>query len=602
MKFISSFRITGICLLIGFLTVITAPWVYSQSLDFNNINQGITSSIIIAQSSEEPEASVTDENGDKTTEEEEEKSSEEVEEADVLLDGKTVFTIKSALGDVSPENRAKATMERLEEVAQNSAILPEEINSTNLKDLELIQADDLIITAFSEEDAEAENMPLSQLVDERLEQIITAITEYRESRTQESILWGTIKAVIATIIAFITLYLFNKILPSIFNRIRAWQRERLDSVEFQGLQFISGRQVAKFISFVFTLIRVFLVFLVFYIYIPLVLSYFPWTQSIGVKLLNGFWGAINLVFGGIIAYLPNLFIIAAIGILAYYSIRFADFFFKAVQQERIRINGFYPEWAKPTYNLTVFFIIALAGVLIFPYLPASSSAGFQGISIFAGALFTLGSTAIIGNIVSGIVLIYTRAFQLEDVITVNDKTGRVVEKTMLTTRIMTPDNEVITIPNATLLVSDITNYTASIRDRKQPLVLKTTITLGYDVPWRKVHQVLIDAAKESEGILQTPEPFVLQTSLDDFYVAYTIKAFTNTPEKMALIYSALHQSIQDKCNEADIEILSPHYRAVRDGHQITIPENYLPEDYQAPGFRFESLGNILKKNNDHQDQ
>lgn len=602
MKFISSFRITGICLLIGFLTVITAPWVYSQSLDFNNINQGITSSIIIAQSSEEPEASVTDENGDKTTEEEEEKSSEEVEEADVLLDGKTVFTIKSALGDVSPENRAKTTMERLEKVAQNFAILTEEIQSTNLEELELIQAEVITITAFGKADAEAENMPLSQLVDERLEQIITAITEYRESRTQESILWGTIKAVIATIIAFITLYLFNKILPSIFNRIRAWQRERLDSVEFQGLQFISGRQVAQFISFVFTLIRVFLVFLVFYIYIPLVLSYFPWTQSIGVKLLNGFWGAINLVFGGIISYLPNLFIIAAIGILAYYSIRFADFFFKAVQQERIRINGFYPEWAKPTYNLTVFFIIALAGVLIFPYLPASSSAGFQGISIFAGALFTLGSTAIIGNIVSGIVLIYTRAFQLEDVITVNDKTGRVVEKTMLTTRIMTPDNEVITIPNATLLVSDITNYTASIRDRKQPLVLKTTITLGYDVPWRKVHQVLIDAAKESEGILQTPKPFVLQTSLDDFYVAYTIKAFTNTPEKMALIYSALHQSIQDKCNEADIEILSPHYRAVRDGHQITIPENYLPEDYQAPGFRFESLGNILKKNNDHQDQ
>ena len=55
---------------------------------------------------------------------------------------------------------------------------------------------------------------------------------------------------------------------------------------------------------------------------------------------------------------------------------------------------------------------------------------------------------------------------------------------------------------------------------------------------------------------------------------------------MGLIYSQLHQNIQDKCNESDIEILSPHYSAIRDGHQITIPANYLPEDYQAPGFRF----------------
>ncbi|MDJ0659003.1 MAG: mechanosensitive ion channel family protein [Crocosphaera sp.] len=603
MKLFSSFRITLICLLMGFLTVVIVPKSLSQPLIFDALNQQTASSIIIAQASEETETSTTDE-GDKKTTEETENKDEEVEEADVLLDGKTVFTIKSNLGDVSPKDRAKETMDRLEKVAQNLEMSPEEINLKNLKGLELIQADDIVITSFAEEDVEAENaedLSLSELVNERRNQIIDAIIDYRESRTKESILWGILKAVIATIVALITLFLFNKILPTIFNRLRAWQRQRLESVEFQGLQFISGRQVAQFISFIFTLIRIFLVFLVFYIYIPLVLSYFPWTKPIGNKLLSYFWETINLVFGGIISYIPNLFIIGVIGIISYYCIRFSHIFFNAIGRERIRINGFYPEWAEPTYNLTMFFIIGLAGVLIFPYLPASNSAGFQGISIFVGALFTLGSTAIVGNIVSGIVLIYTRAFQLEDVITVNDKTGRVIEKTMLTTRIMTPDNEVITIPNASLLVSDITNYTASIRDRQQPLVLKTTITLGYDVPWRKVHEVLIEAAKNSEGILQNPEPFVLQTSLDDFYVAYTIKAFTNAPEKMGLTYSKLHQSIQDKCNEADIEILSPHYRAVRDGHQITIPENYLPDDYTAPGFRFESLGNLIKKNEKNND-
>ncbi|MDJ0582617.1 mechanosensitive ion channel family protein [Crocosphaera sp.] len=587
------FRITIIGLIVSFLTVIIVPSFHSYTLAFNYLSYTITpsSSIIVAQSSEKDE---------EKTAEEEEKNAEEVEEADVLVDGKAIFTIKTFLGELSPEVRAKTAMSNLEDVAQNTAISPEEIKIVNVKELGLIQGGDTIIITFAEEDAEAENLTFLEFVNDRLEDIETAIIDYRKARTKTSIFQGVIKAIIATIIAIFSLYLLRKVLPSLFDRMRAWQRERLESVEFQGLQFISGRQVAQFISFLFTVTRIFLVFLVFYIYVPLVLSYFPWTQPIGIKLLTNFWDTINLVISGILSYLPNLFIIVVIGMIAYYSIRFAHIFFNAIGDERIRINGFYPEWAEPTYNLIMFFIVGLAGVLIFPYLPASNSAGFQGISIFAGALFTLGSTAIVGNIVSGIVLIYTRSFQVGDVITANDKTGRVLEKSMLTTRIMTPDNEVITIPNATLLASDITNYTASIRDQKRPLVLKTTVTLGYDVPWRKVHEVLINAAKDSEGILENPEPFVLQTSLDDFYVAYTIKAFTNIPEKMALTYSTLHQSIQDKCNEADIEILSPHYSAIRDGHQITIPENYLPSDYQAPRFRVESLGGVPKKNNHNQ--
>ncbi|MGK7942274.1 MAG: mechanosensitive ion channel family protein [Crocosphaera sp.] len=586
----SSLKTIIICLLIGFLTVIIAPWSHGQDILFKTIDTQPKSSIIVAQNSN----SETSEEKETATEETEKSSEDEVKEAPVLVDGKEIFTIKSKLGELSPEVRANEIKNKLEEVAQNYSIVPDDIKVVNVEPLQFIQAKNIIIAAFGEGDGEAENLPLSQLVIERVDQIKQGIIDYRESRTKTSISWGIIKTIIATIVAVICLYLLNKVLPNIFNKVRRWQRQRLESVEFQGLQFISGRQVAKCISFLFTLIRIFLIFLVFYIYLPLILSYFPWTQPIGIKILSYFWNSINLVFSGIISYLPNVFIIAIIAIIAYYLIRFSKILFNAIGEERIVFNGFYPEWAEPTYNLVIFLIIALAAVLIFPYLPASNSAGFQGISIFAGALFTLGSTAIVGNIVSGIVLIYTRAFQLGDVINANDKTGRVVEKSMLTTRIMTPDNEVITIPNATLLASDITNYTASIRDQQQPLVLKTTVTLGYDVPWRKVHETLINAAKDSEGILQDPEPFVLQTSLDDFYVAYTLKAFTNSPEKMGFIYSKLHQSIQDKCNEADIEILSPHYSAVRDGHQITIPENYLPDDYNAPGFRIESLNSLLK--------
>ena len=322
------FRITIVGLIVSCLTVIIAPSFDSYSLEFNYLSHSITpsSSIILAQSSKKSEESLTEEDGEKTTEEAE-KDSVEVQEADVLVDGKAIFTIKTSLGELSPESRAKTAMSNLEDVAQNNAITPEQIRIVNLKELGLVQADDTIIITFAEEDAEAESLTFSEFLNKRREEIENAIIDYRKARTKTSISQGIGKAIIATIIAILSLYLLKKVLPSIFDRLRAWQRERLDSVEFQGLQFISGRQVAQFISFLFTVTRIFLVFLVFYIYLPLVLSYFPWTQPIGIKLLSNFWDSINLVISGILSYIPNLFIIAVIGLIAYYSIRFARIFF-----------------------------------------------------------------------------------------------------------------------------------------------------------------------------------------------------------------------------------------------------------------------------------
>ena len=241
--------------------------------------------------------------------------------------------------------------------------------------------------------------------------------------------------------------------------------------------------------------------------------------------------------------------------------------------------------------------MALALVLAFPYLPGFGSPAFQGISVFLGILFSLGSTAVVANVVAGTILIYTRAFQIGDRIKIGEAIGDIVEKTLLVTRIRTIKNVIITIPNGTVLTSQIINYTALSQDPNYYLILHTTITLGYDVPWRKVHQVLIDAAIATNNILTEPIPFVLQTSLDDFYVSYELNAYSNKPMLMANIYSELHQNIQDKCNEAGIEILSPHYSAVRDGNQTTIPENYLSEDYKAPGFRLSSLNNLFNPDN-----
>jgi small-conductance mechanosensitive channel len=96
---------------------------------------------------------------------------------------------------------------------------------------------------------------------------------------------------------------------------------------------------------------------------------------------------------------------------------------------------------------------------------------------------------------------------------------------------------------------------------------------------------LIDAALKTEMILQEPKPFVRQTSLDDFYVSYQINAYTKEASKQARLYSYLHQNIQDVCNERGIEILSPHYRAERDGNMTTIPVQYLSKEDKSPNIK-----------------
>ncbi|MNV64585.1 Miniconductance mechanosensitive channel MscM precursor [compost metagenome] len=227
-------------------------------------------------------------------------------------------------------------------------------------------------------------------------------------------------------------------------------------------------------------------------------------------------------------------------------------------------------------------------VIIFPYLPGSDSPIFKGVSVFVGVLFSLGSSNAIANMVAGLVITYMRPFKIGDYIKIGDVSGEVIEKTALVTRIRTPKFEDITIPNATVLSSTSTNYSANTKSSTNGLLIHTTVTIGYDVPWKDIQVALIDAALKTDLTEKEPKPFVLQTSLDDFYVSYQINVYTKEPTKQPRIYSSLHQNIQDSFNAAGIEIMSPHYSALREGNMTTIPPNYLKEDYESPAFIFKN--------------
>jgi small-conductance mechanosensitive channel len=175
-----------------------------------------------------------------------------------------------------------------------------------------------------------------------------------------------------------------------------------------------------------------------------------------------------------------------------------------------------------------------------------------------------------------------RLFKIGDRVKIGEITGDIIEKSLLVTRIRTTKNEIISIPNSSVMSSPSTNFSSDAPEKG--LILHSTVTIGYDVPWRDMHQALIDAALRCELILKDPYPFVLQTSLDDFFVSYQINAFTREANMQAAIYSLLHQHIQDVCNERGIEIMSPHYRSERDGNKSTIPASYLPKEYKSPSF------------------
>ena len=312
-------------------------------------------------------------------------------------------------------------------------------------------------------------------------------------------------------------------------------------------------------------------------------SFFPWTRGLANTIFDWTLTPLAGVWNAFIDYLPNLFTIAVIVVVFYYLLKLVHFLFTGLETGTLALPGFHRDWAMPTYKIVRFLVIVFGAVVVFPYLPGSQTPAFRGISIFLGVLVSFGSSSAIANIVAGVVMTYMRPFQLGDRVKIADTVGDIVEKTLLITRVRTTKNVDITVPNAMVLSSHIINYSSTAKEGG--VILHTGVTIGYDVPWRQVHELLLGAAHDTAGLMKEPKPFVLQTSLDDFYVSYELNAFTEAPNTMAKTYSELHQSIQDRFNEAGVEIMSPHYRADRDGNQVAIPPEYLPKDYKAPAFR-----------------
>ncbi len=518
----------------------------------------------------------------------------QIREAQVVYLGESLFTLHQKVGSFTPQDRASAIQTRLSQIANTPFGNFDAITVTETEHGTDITIDSMVLLTVTDGDASPYGRRRQDLARDYAGKLRTVLQKVQRELSLETLLLEGALAIAATAALAVILMTFHKVFPKVHSRIRTWEGTYIKAVKIQRVEVLSAQTLTRQVIAVANGVRFALTIVIVYIYLTTVLGLFPWTRQLASTLVRAVVATLTTIAQTFLSALPDLAAIIVIIMVTRYIIKLTQMVFNGIQRGAITFAGFHRDWADPTFKIIRFLIIAFAAMAIFPYIPGSQSEAFRGVSVFLGVLFSLGSAGAVSNAIAGIILTYMRPFQLNDRVKIADTIGDVTEKTLLVTRIRTIKNVDITIPNSLILGAHIINY-SSTSLTAPPLILNTSVTIGYDTPWRTVHELLNKAALATRNILSDPEPFVLQTALNDFYVTYELNAYTGAPNRMAVIYSDLHQNIQDTFNEAGVEIMSPHYAQVRDGNRTTIPEAYLPETYQPAAFRIHPVGELLAK-------
>jgi small-conductance mechanosensitive channel len=335
---------------------------------------------------------------------------------------------------------------------------------------------------------------------------------------------------------------------------------KIKPLVIKKLRVLTTKQIISIIHFFLRICKYIITAFQLFLTIPLIFSIFPQTENVASTLFGYILTPLKSILLGGVRYIPNLITIIIIIMVAKYVLRGLKFFTLQIEREKLVLPGFYADWAQPTFNILRVLLYAFTVAVIYPYLPGSGSPAFQGVSVFVGLVFSLGSSTAVGNLVAGLVITYMRPFKIGDRIKLKDITGFVVEKSPIVTRIKTHKNEFVTFPNLMILNSSIINYNTSSDEDEEGLILHADITMGYSVPWPQVHEILIAAALKTANVLRKPKPYVLQTALDDFYARYQINVYTKEANKTPVIYSELYQNLQDGFKEAGIDMTAPTYQ------------------------------------------
>jgi small-conductance mechanosensitive channel len=505
--------------------------------------------------------------------------------APVQLSGEPIIWITTGAGPYNAQFRAQRISQRLSAIVHDRSISDPTVIVTENEGSSELRAGTRLVMVVTQQDARSLGAARALIAAQYARDLEAAIRSERLRYAPATLIRSGIVGFISTLALIAGIWLIFRITGWIRNRIdRRWIRGE-GGLRVQQAGFVSADRIGHTLDLAIRAIRFLLGLLALDLYLTYVLGLFPWTRAVSHTLVGYAIMPVRTAVVASTGYFPKLLFVLVIGGIIHFAIRLVALFFDQIKHGRIVFASFPADWADPTNKIVRILLIAFGLVVVFPYLPASDSPAFAGVSVFMGVLFSLASSSALSNMIAGIVLTYTGAFRIGDRVKVGDSFGDILETTLLATRVRTIKNEDITIPNSLVLGTSIMNYSRA--SKTLGLILHTSVTIGYDAPWRQVHDLLIAAALGTPGIVPEPRPFVWQTALNDFYVTYEINAYTNSPREMIDIYAALHARIQDEFYAGGVEIMSPHFTALRDGNSVAIPEVFRDKDYRAPAFRVE---------------
>jgi small-conductance mechanosensitive channel len=498
--------------------------------------------------------------------------------APVRLDGEILFNVRGSPSTPAAE-RAAVIAGRIRQAADDDSVAPDDVRVVPVESGWQIMAGTIRVMTVLPGDSEFESTPSQMLAPLHAGKVREAIKQYRAIRTPERLVRGVLVSVAATALLAALWWLFHlgfTRLEALFARHFRARIEALPASGGHGGRFSLWGPMESGVHATRWLLRVALIF----VWLEVVFAQFPWTRWVSANLARFFVDPVVQIGQAFADYLPNLFFLLVLFFVTRYGLRLLKVYFAAVDRGSTQLPRFDREWSWPTYKIIRAGVLGLALIMAYPYLPGSGTDALKGVSVFVGLLISLGASSAVSGIIAGYVNTFGRVFKVGDLIKVGEVMGVVTEVRLMTTRVRTIRNEEVTIPNATITASSLVNFSALARERG--LVLQTEVGIGYEVPWRQVHAMLLEAAARTPDLLAEPAPFVIQKRLGDFAVVYQLNVHKGTADGLMRSYSALHQNILDVFNEHGVQIMTPAYEGDPDAPKVVPKDQWFASPARPP--------------------
>lgn len=478
--------------------------------------------------------------------------------ASVTVLHRKVALLRATFLGVTPVDRAGRAEQTIQDLLDKGG--PGEVTVKDEPQGKVLMIDGALALILVPDDADrTRGESLDAVTQNAVAALTHAIDETRETRDQGRLLKATGYSVAATLVFVLAVWAAWRIRRAAAARTADLFEARAGDMQLGGMALLHPTRLRRIAHWMVGVALWLAVAVLAYEWLVFVLTRFAYTRAWGEELGSFLMGVMSQVGGSAVQALPNLLIAVFIFLLARGVVAVARPVFDRAERGWSTVPWLDKDLAVPTRRIFTAAVWLFALAMAYPYLPGAQSEAFKGISVLVGLMLTLGGSSLVGQGASGLILMYSRTIRVGEYVRINDQEGTVTELGTFTTKIRTGLGEEISMPNSLIMSSITKNYSRTVRG--QGYIVDTTLTIGYDTPWRQVEAMLVEAARRTDGVLESPAPQVFKTGLSDFYVEYRLvcQAIPTQPRPRAEVMQLLHSNVLDVFNEHGVQIMSPHY-------------------------------------------